>query len=72
MARRPKPWYWKARKTWCVYHKGEQTLLGPDRDKAFQRYHEIMAKPEADCHPIDGGAVAASSTIFSLGPERAA
>ena len=51
MARRPKPWYWKARKTWCVYHKGEKILLGPDRDTALLRYHEIMAKPGEMHHP---------------------
>jgi len=59
MARPAKPWYWKARKTWCVYHKGERILLGPDRNEAFRQYHQIMAKPEAKRHPIDGDAVAA-------------
>jgi integrase len=59
MARPAKPWYWKARKTWCVYHKGERILLGPDRNEALRQYHQIMAKPEAKRHPIDGDAVAA-------------
>ena len=59
MARPAKPWYWKARKTWCVYHKGEKILLGPDRDEAFRQYHEIMAKPDEKCQPVQWGAVAA-------------
>src|SRR5208283_1355079 len=59
MARPAKPWYWKARKTWCVYHKGEKILLGPDREAAFQAYHRIMAAPEQKCQPLQAGAVAA-------------
>jgi integrase len=59
MARRAKPWYWKARKTWCVYHKGEKIPLGPDREAAFIQYHEIMAKPVEKHHPIDKGCIAA-------------
>ena len=59
MARRAKPWYWKARKIWCVYHNGEKIPLGPDRDVAFRQYHEIMAKPEKKRQPVQWGAVAA-------------
>jgi len=59
MARPAKPWFWKARKTWCVYHKGERVLLGPDRDEAFRQYHQIMAKPEEKRQPVDSSAVAA-------------
>ena len=60
MARPAKPWYWNARKIWCVYHKGERIPLGPDRAAAFLQYHEIMAHPEEKCHPqpVDGEAVA--------------
>jgi integrase len=59
MARPAKPWHWKARNTWCVYHKGEKILLGPDRDEAFRHYHVIMAKPDQEYHPVQQGAVAA-------------
>jgi site-specific recombinase XerD len=59
MARRAKPWYWKARKIWCVYHNGEKIPLGPDRDEAFRQYHEIMAKPAEKRQPVQWGAVAA-------------
>jgi len=59
MARPAKPWYWTARKIWCVYHKGERVPLGPDRDEAFCQYHQIMAKPDQEYHPVQQGAVAA-------------
>ena len=59
MARPAKPWYWKARKTWCVYHKGERIPLGPDRAEALRQYHQIMAKPEEKRQPVHWGAVAA-------------
>ncbi|MGA2065866.1 MAG: hypothetical protein ABSG86_12910 [Thermoguttaceae bacterium] len=59
MARRAKPWYWKARKIWCVYHNGEKIPLGPDRDEAFHYYHEIMAKSQQKRQPVQWGAIAA-------------
>jgi hypothetical protein len=58
MARTAKPWYSKARKTWCVHHKGEKIFLGPDRNEALRQYHEIMAEPEHERHPIRMGEVA--------------
>ena len=59
MGRPAKPWYWKARKIWCVNHKGERIKLGPDRDEAFRQYHQIMANPEEKRQPVSWGAVAA-------------
>ncbi len=59
MARPSKPWYWKARKTWCVYHKGQRIPLGADRAEALRQYHEIMAKPEQKRQPVPGGSVVA-------------
>jgi integrase len=59
MARPAKPWYWKARKIWCVTHKGERINLGPDRGEALKQYHEIMAKPEQERHPTPQGSVIA-------------
>jgi hypothetical protein len=59
MARPAKPWFWKARKIWCVNHKGKRILLGPDRDEAFRQYHAIMAKPDEERQPLQWGAVAA-------------
>ncbi len=46
MARPPKPWYRKSRNVWCVQINGKQHNLGPDRAPAFQRFHELMAKPK--------------------------
>ena len=59
MARPSKPWYWKARKTWCVYHKGERVHLGPDRAESLRQYHETMAKPQQKRQPAPGGSVVA-------------
>ena len=59
MARPAKPWYWKARKIWCVYHNGEKIPLGPHRDEALRQYHEIMAKPAEERQSVQWGAVAA-------------
>ena len=38
----PKPFFVKARKLWYVQLGGRQINLGPDRDAAFTRYHELM------------------------------
>jgi integrase len=41
----PKPFFKKGRGVWYVEIDRKQENLGPDRDEAFRRYHEIMAKP---------------------------
>ncbi len=41
----PRPWYRKDRACYYVQLDGKQHNLGPDRDQAFARYHELMAKP---------------------------
>jgi integrase len=46
MARRPKPWYWKARKAFYVTIDGKQHPLGPDKAEAHRRFHELMSKPK--------------------------
>ncbi|MFW6114627.1 MAG: hypothetical protein ACOC7K_02705 [bacterium] len=46
MARRPKPWFRKGR-GWFVQIEGKQHNLGPDKEQAFQRFHELMSRPEA-------------------------
>lgn len=47
----PKPFFKPSRNTWYVQIDGKQHNLGPDRQQAFERYHEFMRhKPrEADC-----------------------
>lgn len=41
----PKPFYRSKRGLWYVQIAGRQINLGPDRDGAFQAYHELMARP---------------------------
>ena len=42
----PKPFFKKARRVWYVEIDRKQLNLGPDRDEAYRRYHELMAKPQ--------------------------
>jgi len=56
MARSPKPWWWKPRGCWFVQIAGQRHNLGPDRNEAMQRYHELMAQPRQRV-------VAANSTL---------
>lgn len=41
----PKPFFKKNRKTWYVEIDRRQINLGPDRDEAFRRYHQLMSEP---------------------------
>ncbi len=41
----PKPFFKPSRGTWYVQLDGRQINLGPDQDKAFTRYHELMNRP---------------------------
>lgn len=41
----PKPWYRPKRGVWYVTIDGVQHNLGPDREKAAERYHALMAQP---------------------------
>ena len=45
MKKFPKPWYRPSRGVWYVTIDGKQHNLGPNRDEAFRRYHELMARP---------------------------
>ena len=46
MPHHPKPFYRKPRKLWYVQIDGKQHNLGPDREAAFRRYHELMREPK--------------------------
>jgi integrase len=46
MKKFPKPWFRPTRGLWYVTIDGHQHNLGPNRDEAFRRYHEMMARPE--------------------------
>ena len=41
----PKPFFRTARNAWFVQVGPRQINLGVDKDEAFSRYHELMAKP---------------------------
>lgn len=43
MAKFPKPYYRKQRKTWSVQIGRRQITLGPDQKAAFAEYHRLMA-----------------------------
>lgn len=45
MARQPKPWYWKARRSWYVTINGDRHNLGPDKPQAWDRFHQLMRQP---------------------------
>jgi integrase len=45
MARTPKPWYRKDRKSWFVTVEGTRHNLGRNKQEAFQKFHELMAAP---------------------------
>jgi hypothetical protein len=46
MSHYPKPFFRTSRQLWYIQLDGRQFNFGPDWDVAFQRYHELMAKPE--------------------------
>lgn len=51
MPRRPKPWWRKDRQSWFVTIDGTRHNLGPSREAAFRRFHELMAAPKAALPP---------------------
>ena len=46
MARRPKPWFWKARDGWYVTVGGTRHPLGRDKDEAYDRFYALMRQPQ--------------------------
>jgi len=38
-----RPWYRKSRKCWFVCLHGKQHNLGPDKDEAHRKFHELLA-----------------------------
>lgn len=46
MARRPRPWFWKARDAWYVTIGGQRHLLGQDKDEAYDRFYAMMRQPQ--------------------------
>jgi hypothetical protein len=48
MSRRAQPWYRSDRKIWCVTINGTRHKLGPNKKKAFERFHELMRQPSRE------------------------
>ncbi len=46
MARRPKPWFWKARDGWYVTIGGTRHPLGRDKGEAYDRFYALMRQPQ--------------------------
>jgi len=42
----PKPFFKKSRGVWYVQISSKQHNLGPDKDEAFEQYHELMRQPK--------------------------
>lgn len=45
MPRANKPWYRADRNEYCAKIRGKLHRLGPDRDEAIRRFHELLAAP---------------------------
>lgn len=63
MARPPKPWWHSSWGEWCVHIKGKRHRLGPDKDAAEIRFHELMSKPEKQKLSSDSVAVILDSFL---------
>jgi integrase len=46
MPRRPEPWYREQVGEYYVTIRGKQHRLGPDKDKAYDKFHELMTKQQ--------------------------
>ncbi|MEM9411834.1 MAG: tyrosine-type recombinase/integrase [Planctomycetota bacterium] len=47
MPRQPKPYLRKQTKSWYCSINGQQISLGKDREAAFQKFHELMARKQS-------------------------
>jgi integrase len=60
----PKPFFRPQRGLWYVQIEGRQVNLGPDRDEAFRRYHDLMARGPDQSRPPDGDAAVSVLDAF--------
>ncbi len=58
----PKPFFKQSRSSWYVEIDRKQVKLGPDRDAAFRRYHELMRRPRST--PVVSESVASLADAF--------
>jgi integrase len=59
MARRSSPWLRKGR-GWYVTIGGRQHPLGPDKNEAYRRFHELMTRP------VDGDSSSAPASVLEI------
>ena len=64
----PKPFFKKSRGVWHVEIDRHQYNLGPDRDEAFRRCHELMGQPRQ--RKVASEALAAITDAFLEWVER--
>ena len=64
----PKPFFKKSRSVWYVEIDRHQHNLGPDRDEAFRRYHQIMGQPRE--RKVSAESLAAIADTFLEWVER--
>ena len=51
MARKPKPWYWEARKAWYVQLDRKQVKLHEDKQEAERKFQRLMSNAGK---PVEG------------------
>jgi hypothetical protein len=49
MSRDPKPWFRSDRDAWFVTISGRRFNLGPEREAAHKRFHELMLNGGDEC-----------------------
>ena len=54
----------RPRGLWYVQIDGRQINLGPDRDEAFRRYHDLMARGRDQPEPSTGDSVVSVLDAF--------
>ena len=60
----PKPFFRAPRGLWYVQIDGRQVNLGPERDEAFRRYHDLMARGRDRPEPPAGDAAVSILDAF--------
>ncbi len=53
----PKPFHRANRGLWYVQIDGKQHNLGPDKDEAFRRYHQLMQAPAPVASTLVAGVI---------------
>jgi integrase len=64
MAHFPKPFFKKARGVWYVEINRRQINLGPDKDKAFHQYHQLMTAPPERTQTVRGDSIVSVIDAF--------